>query len=397
MEIFVTDENFERAFLIDRYESFIWTERYKQYGDFELIVPAERTFRQTFQIDTLIYLKETDRVMRVETLEEYIESEGQRHLRITGRSLEAIFEDRVAMPALDDLTTTPQWSITGTPKEIMHTLFESVYVDARLDPGDTLPFFLTTTTATDGDLPAPDEEVTIVFDPDSLYNSLKKVADTYNLGFRIYRSHDSKGLYFSVYTGNDKTTGQSNHIPVIFSTELDNLSNGASLQSRASYKNVAYVFAKNGAAIIYGDGVDPSISGFERRVLTVNASDIDLNAGAVLNTALEQRGREELAKYRAVVAFDGEIPQSGSYSYGWPNVHDSVPHYNLGDLVEQRSDDGLVTTLKVTEQIFSSNGEGDKSYPTLIVDTVATPGSWAVRAPNQVWEDVPDTEHWADL
>ena len=40
MNIYVLNEQFQKTSIIDVYESFIWTDRYYESGDFELVVPA---------------------------------------------------------------------------------------------------------------------------------------------------------------------------------------------------------------------------------------------------------------------------------------------------------------------------------------------------------------------
>src|SRR5690606_17136547 len=97
-------------------------------------------------------------------------------------------------------------------------------------------------------------------------------------------------------------------------------------------------------------------------------------------------GKEALAEHRVIIAFDGEIPQFGSYIYG--------VDYSLGDLVEQRNSDGLATNMRVTEQIFISDQQGFRSYPTLTINLLITPGSWYAWTAGQVWDDAEG--YWYD-
>jgi hypothetical protein len=102
---------------------------------------------------------------------------------------------------------------------------------------------------------------------------------------------------------------------------------------------------------------------------------------------LTQKGNDELSKARSVSAFDGEIPQSGSYRY--------AVDYELGDLIEMRNQDGVTNNMRITEQIFASDSTGDRSYPTLAIDSSITPGSWFAWDYNQVWANV-TTPTWLD-
>jgi hypothetical protein len=151
-------------------------------------------------------------------------------------------------------------------------------------------------------------------------------------------------------------------------------------------KNVAYVIAKNGSEVVYGNGADATTSGSDRRVLLVKADDVDEAAGPALTAILQKKGADELAKSRSISAFDGEIRQFGDTIYG--------VHYGLGDLVEMKNTDGATNNMRVTEQIFVSDHEGERSYPTLSLELYITPGSWLAEG-NETW-DGGDEGHWDD-
>jgi hypothetical protein len=139
---------------------------------------------------------------------------------------------------------------------------------------------------------------------------------------------------------------------------------------------------------VYPDDVDTTISGFDRRVLIVNADDITDTDSVVAQALMLQRGIDELAKNRKVQAFDGEVSQTSQYVYG--------TDYNLGDLVETRNVDGVSNSMQVTEHIFVADSEGVRSYPTLAVTQFVTAGSWVALPAGKIWNDY-TTEEWADL
>jgi Siphovirus ReqiPepy6 Gp37-like protein/Glycosyl hydrolase family 26 len=218
-----------------------------------------------------------------------------------------------------------------------------------------------------GNLSEPSDIITVTAPPDTLYATLKKLCDTYNLGFRFVRNEDAGEIYFQVYTGNDLTSDQSVHPAVIFDPNMESLDNVSQLTSTAIIKTVAYVIASNGYAVVYAPNADVTASGDGRRVLLVNSSN-DGPAGSALTTALHQEGLIALAAQRTVYSFDGQLPQTVPYAYG--------RDYNLGDLVEERNSDGYGNQMLVIEQIFVSDVSGETAYPTLSVFQGITPGSW---------------------
>lgn len=385
MELYTLDPLLRREAVIDDFESLVWAERFLGIGDFELDIVATNASVNLLKADTLLAMNESRYVMRVESIENAEDSENRRMLKVKGRSLESILLDRVAKESLSDLTTAPKWSITSPPATVMRKIFHDICVLGILDPNDIIPFIVEGTFLTPSTIPEPIDPITVDIEPVEVYNALQQIGEVWNLGFRILRNFDASELYFDVYSGNNRTTSQNVLPPVIFTPELDNLQNTKQLTSIDKAKNVAYVFSPAGFQMVYGLDVDPEVEGFERRVLMVNANDITAENPDVA-AALIQRGNEELSKYRTYQAFDGEISQFSQFKYGI--------HYNLGDVVEMRSTNGETNNMRVSEQIFVSDGEGERAYPTLLLNTFINTGSWLSWRNNTVWSEL-TTEEWA--
>lgn len=380
MEVYILDDLLRRETVIDRFTSLIWTERFSAFGDFQLVIQSNVQSRNLLQEGEMLAINGSDRIMVIETVEDKDDSDGRSLLTLTGRSLEAVMQLRVNSSTLFASATggPPNVNTTGTPGEIARYQFDSYCRNNTSFPQENIPFI------TDGSLyPAstitePDMTITMSVDINNVYDAIKNLCDIYGLGFRLYRGADDSKLYFDVYSGNDLTTAQTALPSVIFSPDLDNLTDAAQLSSIENYKNVAYVLAPNGSRIVYPEGVDPSISGFDRRVMFVDASDITDAAGPDLDAALDLRGAQELAKNKTLTALDGEIPQSSSYRYR--------VDYNLGDILELRNDDGVTNRMRVTEQIFVDDDQGERSYPTLSVEEFINPGSWDSWDVNGIWD-----------
>lgn len=391
MDIYVLDDALRRIEVIDIYISLIWTERYSDIGEIELVMSDTPAIRNLIDVGTKLVIKESSRVMVIDTLDKDEADDGTSTIKFSGKSLESLLIDRACIPSLASLTTQPKWTLTGTPGSIARTIFDTVCRNATVDSGDAIPYLKPGTITPAGNISEPSDSITVDIDLGQVYDVTKKLLNMYNMGFRLVRNGEQSGLYYEVYMGNNRTSSQLTKSPVIFGKYIDSLSSITELKSVAKYKNVAYVVAKNGTRVVYAPDTDSTVSGFNRRVLMVSASDITLAAGAALDLALQQRGLEELAKNRIIIAFDGEIPKNSQYIYGID--------YGLGDLIEVRDNQGKINNMRVTEQIFVSDREGDRSYPTLSFDMLITPGTWLAWPPQQVWADVPNTTNneWADL
>lgn len=464
MELYILDSLLRRSAVIDRFESLIWTERYSAWGDFELVIHSTSDSRTTFAPGTRLAMSDSYRVMVCEFIENATDSEGRQMLTVKGRSLEAVLDDRTARNTFADLNTTPKWTIQGPPAAIARYIFNQICRDNVNFADDNIPFIKPGSIFPASTIPDPDNVLNVELELQSVYTAIKELCDAYNLGFRLVRNFDKSELYFDVYTGFDRTTLQNTLAPVIFSPELDNLSNMTEIRSISNYKNVAYVFHSIGVQIVTAEGVSVDVEGFDRRVMHVDATNIEIpdrvitlteaqtaainfakgingiasfekeglenllnkkrltvqqassmdgvggaalsaeqrvqlqsardvsvvyNAteNAYINPRLIQRGQEELAKNRSLAAFDGELPANNPYKYDLS--------YKLGDLVEMRNSDGVTNQMRVTEQIFVSDGEGERSYPTLAIDLFITPGSWFAWNFSQVWADA--TKTWSEV
>lgn len=384
MDFFTLDSLSRREYNIEKYKSFIWTEKFSTYGDFEILTPATPANRQLLSVGTMLGCSESIYVMMIKTVEDNDAEDGERLLKVTGFTLEQQLEDRIAADALTDTVTTPKWIITDTPSEICRYIYREICHLGRLNASDI--FDLVTPTYTTGDtIPEPSDVITVELEPQTVYKAIKDLADRWNLGFRIARNEFADPLYFDIYTGNDRTSSQTTLPAVIFSPELENLKNTTELKSDANYKNCAYVFSPAGFELVYPDDIAADAAGFERHVLMINMTDIEVGDPDA-SLKMIYKGYDELEKYRTIVAFDGEINQNSQYVYG--------TDYVLGDIVELRNSDNYVTYMRVTEQIFVSDPEGDRMYPTLTAVPFDESGSWALGYGYRKWEDFGPAEYW---
>lgn len=387
MELYTLDPLLRRERVIDRFESLIWTERFSTYGDFQLDIVSTANNRSIFRSDMLLAMNESHRIMMVESLANEVNDNGEMILTVKGRSLEAILLDRVAKESLSDLTTSPKWVITDPPADVARKIFHDICVLGVLNAGDIIPFVIEGTFMPASTIAEPIDPITVELEPTNVYDATVDICNVWNLGFRLLRNYDTSEIYYDIYAGSNRTTSQTTLAPVVFAPELDNLTNTKELTSTDKAKNVAYVFSPAGFQMVYPVGVDPTVEGFERRILMVNASDIT-SENPDVPAALIQRGNEALAENRVYQGFDGEISQNSQYKYG--------RDYNLGDVIEVRNTDGVTNNMRVTEQIFVQDREGERAYPTLTLNTFINTGSWLSWNNNKTWSEM-TTEVWAEL
>ena len=401
MDVYILDSLLRRESIVDMFDSFIWTERFSAWGDFELKIEATVGTRAMFKLGTKLAILESYRVMTVESIENGVSAQGQSMLTIKGRSLEALLEDRMIKAETYD-----DWKFNADPASALRIAFNYMAGPDALRVLDKIPFIHNGRLVAESTIPEPVDPVSWVVPIQSLYKFMTDVCSTYELGFRISRDGDQSGLYFDVYSGNDRSSKQFVKPLVLFAPELDNLQNTRELTSDSNYKTVAYVLGERkipgvGGAEdtvevvpveVFAEFEDPDSSGFERRVLVVDAKDVKeedaIAAGITFNQALIQKGVEELAKHRSLHAFDGEMDQNERYRYG--------VDYDLGDLIDVRGTSGVISRMRVTEQVFVSDAQGDRMYPTVTLNQLIEAGSWLSQN-FRVWEDYKIDEFWETM
>lgn len=95
----VDNHTFEILKIIDNFVSFIWTDRYNDYGDFELVLPRADFDPNLYKTDRYITVDNNDRYMIIETITINDIKESGRENKVTytikGRSAECLLERRV--------------------------------------------------------------------------------------------------------------------------------------------------------------------------------------------------------------------------------------------------------------------------------------------------------------
>ena len=394
MEVYILDNQFRRDSVTDRFESLIWSERFFEKGDCQLTVESTSANRNLFLPDSYLAMNLSNRVMKIDSLEDVSDNQGRSLLKIGGSSLESIFEDRIVInPALKAWSSAEDfnavWPIKKTPQAALNEIFQAICVNNVRNPSDNLTNYDTGSFYPNDTNPKPTSSLQFEFPQTNLYDILVEICQIYNLGFRFVRHPVTSLLYFNIYSGRDRTSTQTVDTPIIFSQNLENLLDSSHLRKTEDVKNVAYVYnKKNFMEVVYPPNGNTSIKGFERKVLYVDATDIDLEVSdSTYMNVVRQRGQEELAKHRNVELLDGQLPENINYVYG--------RDYNLGDLVELRSVDGLTNRMRVTEQIFVDDADGERAYPTLTVEDLVVPGTWQDWRFNIPWDDAVGT--WSEL
>lgn len=227
MDIWVLDENLEVIDIVETFNSFIWTDRYNEYGDFELRISIDDRSVKALRIDRYLQSRDSEHLMIIDTLEIDSDAEDGTYLVVTGKSLESILGRRIVW-GLKILDGNLQNGIKALLNE---------NVIAPSNPDRKISNFVFEESS---DPIITELSIKAQYTGDNLYDVIHTICEEQNLGFKI-TLNDSKQFVFKLYSGKDRSYSQSENPYVIFSPKFDNLLSGNYIESKAAWKNVTLV------------------------------------------------------------------------------------------------------------------------------------------------------------
>lgn len=355
MDIVILNASLETVKVLDAFESFIWTERFSEYGDFELYLPMEPDVFNYIKQDYYVTIKDSNRVMIIETISIESDVENGTRLCVSGRSLESILERRIVWK---------QTALSGNFQNGVKKLLDENLISPTDSSRRVSEFYFSAST---------DPKITKLtasaqFTGDNLYDAVKKLCDATGLGFKVTLGtiNGADKFIFELYSGIDRSYEQIENPYVIFSPSYENLLTSNYLESSKNLKTVTLVAGegegsarKTSTATVAGGAG----SGLYRRELFTDARDISQTVdGATLTNAeyaeqLTQRGSEKLSEYIYIKSFEAEAETTDS-------VYKYEKDYFIGDIVQMADGYGNTARSRITEVIRSESESGYSVYPT---------------------------------
>ena len=406
IDVYVLNTNFEVVGVIDTYESFIWTDRWNTYGDFELYTSFDQNILNMCQQDYYMHINQSEHTMIIEGIEVETDPEFGIKLRITGRSLESILDRRIVWAQTTVAANTkfetaiknlidkafgtsgvaPDPGTSGSNKTISdarklpNLIFQEVhdpYIDGILVEktqytGDVIYDVLVNMCAdvnnTIGWKIVLDDENHFVFSLRTGKNrsyqqtGYQKTMDTVFISGKTYYEYNSETHEYFVTQDVTKQKNKTYYeqvdiLPyVIFSPDFDNIINTNYLDSTDGMKNVTLV-AGEGEGSSRRTLIVGSASDLDRRELFTDARDLRASDyGARYNDALKTRGINKLVENGRVQSYEGQVEATRQFVFG--------EDFFMGDIVQMSNEYGINGAVRVIEWVMSESTSGIEIYPT---------------------------------
>lgn len=368
------NKDFSLAAMIDEFKSFVWSDRYKSFGDFELVIPIDSIVYPIIKTDLYLQAKHSDRFMIIENISIDTDPEEGNYVTVTGRSLESILDRRIV------------WNSTKLTGNLQNGI-KKVINENIISPSDRnrkIPNFRF--------IVSEDPNVTkFEFDEDNadvdyqgktVYELVETFCKDNGLGFRI--TVDDDGWFnFELYSGVDRSYNQDTNPWVVFSNKYENLLNTSYYESNKDLKTAVLITgddAETGKKIsVEVTDSEGGGSGLERREmyvqskermddeevrnLDINASDTQISAAyerarKKYKTTMQGEGKDSLLNAKTVVAFDGEIEATNQFVYGID--------FFIGDIVQIVNEYGKEAGSRMEELVFTQDSSGETLLPTFV-------------------------------
>jgi hypothetical protein len=266
-------------------------------------------------------------------------------LKVKGRTIETFMENREILEDFPDLGVEGQLILTGVhAMDAARDLIQRRIIAPRL-AADRFPLATVVTSYHSGTLLVGDW----TFKQGELYAALLDLLKGAGVGIRNNRpSSNSTNLIIELYEGADRSSN------ITVDVKAGHMDGTSYLWSIAGSKNIVFLTSPVGS-IWYGD---IQLNGFDRRVLSVNASDIqEVTPPATVQKTLEDRAKKELEGKNAKAISDGTLSSFFPYRYG--------ADFDLGDKLYLAGEYGMHQVVRVTEFIRTQDKEGYREYPGL--------------------------------
>lgn len=345
--------------LINGYSRSTWIERYYGPGEFIFEAPLSSGLSEVLLPGTLISHLNTLEVMMVETHEINDDFKMDPVIKISGGSLSGILRDRVA--GINQMRTSstlaPYVIPSGNLWDQIVTLINDHISEADVvDPDDALIDVIGSTNVASG-VTTPIERT---IDRGTVLDNVAKLLVLEDLGIRTVRANSFYGAqpdtHIQVYRGEDRSAD------VMFSWRNGDIQSAAYLYTTKNLKNSAVVMGQYVVVV-----VDIGDANLERRIMSVDATDIDGTLGGVptgttltdVETAMQTRGLQALSNQNRMTINQSDISSTAKNRYR--------VDYGMGDLITLDGNFGQTGVMRVIEFAEIEDENGYSGHPTLSV------------------------------
>jgi hypothetical protein len=361
MELYIFDRELNFKGLLDSFFSLRWVRRYHRAGEFELHCALTSETLSVLQRENVIWKKDDLEAGYIEYRNLKQDTEGKETLVVKGKFLTGYLGRRIIW-GIEKIKTTPELAMRylidkhcinpDNPDRIIPYL-KLNHLKGIPDDFYYLSVNQITWEPVAMNLPETEKQTSYK----NLLEEIESIATTNELGIRTLLDIQNKQMLFDVYQGLDRTAGQNENAPAIFSREFENVLEQEYTDSFNNYRNTVLVAGE-------GEGVEREFvaiengQGLDRYELFIDARDLQSEIDGTTipieeyREILKNRGISKLSEYKEIQTFESKINLNSNLTY--------KEDFDLGDVVTCTSKKwGITIDTRITEieEVYEETGK----------------------------------------
>ena len=344
-----------------------WVERYRDAGEFEITAGVSSDLRSILPVGSMISHLDTLEVMLVESISiKDDDKEEEPKLSIRGRSLESWLRHRFVGDDVETYVLLGQRLyvnnidynlLLDTSWAQAVTLIEHHINNMGAIPNDEVVGFVP---ISNQQHIGPSTALARIVRKQNLHSAVLELLAIDDFGIQTVRPNsgnvDPTTTEFRIHNGVDRSDS------VIFSHTFGDLDASEYFWSDAALKTEYYC-----VSTFFEMRSDEGVSGFNRRVMFVDCSDIDshlsddevtdVGVADAVGAAMDARGQQALRSQVAVSLLATDVSRNTRYKF--------KRDYDVGDLVTVNGNYDVETIMRVVEHVSFQDENGESGYPTL--------------------------------
>lgn len=356
MKLFKLTSTQQPGDTIQNFETLAWVERYKEAGDFQLVVKNEVSILTALPLGVLISHTDTKEVMIVENHEINRDAEKNLLITVSGRSFETFAENRIT-GAYDLSIVNPAGGATYIQFLSSRTsaAAASTLLKAGLEPGTALAADAITNLLVQTDIRVFDTAMEHVVKRGDVYSRVLEFLDLAGAGLKTIRPNGAQTtMNLVISDGLDLRTS------LIFYAQYEDLDDAKYFWSIKGYKNYTMIAAHIHARTYRHRDVLVDVTGLDRRVLYTAADDLEGTYSPPTATdVVASRAQSALDENKKVSLIQAQISKTAKPKF--------KIDYDVGDLVTVFGEFGTAQSMRVTEHILTVDKDGMRGFPSLTI------------------------------
>lgn len=354
MDVYVLDKYYNTICVIDAYVSMIWTERFRELGDFELYVPWSMQSWSALQTENYISIRDSETYMVIESVETSSSPSDGIMLIVKGHCLKSILRRRVV------------WTPTVLQGNLQDAI-EKVLNENAISPTDERRKIPNLTFKRSTDPRITKMETDTVFFGENVDDVVRLLCAYHSIGWKVLPKGGG-GFEVEIFDGQDRSYEQDANPWVVFSDDFENLFSSRFFTSTENVATAALVTndsSLESETALSTEATDQNGggSGLDRREMFVETYDVgttDEDGNEIPEAdriaQLKSKGEEALAEVEDESYVEGEVDAVRQYVYG--------RDFFMGDIVQVDTGFGLDMRCRIMEVTRCQDEKGYVVTPT---------------------------------